>query len=102
MTDQIIASQAAGVCELRLNRPEKRNALTLAMYAALCDAIDQAERDETVQVILLSGAGAGFTAGNDLADFLAGPEMNELHSTARFVRLLPEIRKVLVAAIHGT
>jgi enoyl-CoA hydratase/carnithine racemase len=101
MGEQILVTQADGVCELRLNRPEKRNALTLAMYAALSDAIEAADRDDAVRVILLSGAGAGFTAGNDLADFLNGPPLSDQHSTARFVRLLPGIRKVLVAAVHG-
>jgi enoyl-CoA hydratase/carnithine racemase len=102
MTDHILVSQTSGVCELRLNRPEKRNAITLAMYDALWDAIVRAEADESVRVILLSGAGASFTAGNDLADFMSGPPMGEEHGAARFVRLLPRIRKVLMAAVHGS
>src|SRR3569833_156570 len=72
------------------------------MYDALWDAVVRAEADESVRVILLSGAGANFTAGNDLGDFLSGPAMSEEHSAARFVRLLPKIRKVLIAAVHGS
>jgi enoyl-CoA hydratase/carnithine racemase len=102
MTGHVLVSQADGVCELRLNRPEKRNAITLAMYEALWAGMVQAEGDDSVRVILLSGAGAGFTAGNDLNDFLAGPPMGEDHPTARFIRLLPKIRKVLIAAVHGS
>lgn len=102
MTDHILVSQTSGVCELRLNRPEKRNALTLAMYDALWDAVVRAEADESVRVILLSGTGPSFTAGNDLADFLSGPPMGEEHSAARFIRLLPKVRKVLMAAVHGS
>jgi enoyl-CoA hydratase/carnithine racemase len=101
MTDHVLVSQTAGVCELRLNRPEKRNAITVAMYDALWDAIVRAEADEAVRVILLSGAGASFTAGNDLGDFLKGPALGEERGPIRFLRLLPKIRKVLVAAVHG-
>jgi enoyl-CoA hydratase/carnithine racemase len=102
MTGHVLVSQADGVCELRLNRPEKRNAITLAMYEALWAAMVQAEGDDSVRVILLSGAGAGFTAGNDLNDFLAGPPAGEDNPIARFVRLLPKLRKVLIAAVHGS
>src|ERR1700759_1195580 len=101
MTDHILVSQTSGVCELRLNRPEKRNAITLAMYEALWDAIVRAEADEAVRVILLSGAGASFTAGNDLGDFLSSTPGEE-SSGEGFVRLLPKIRKVLIAAVHGS
>jgi enoyl-CoA hydratase/carnithine racemase len=101
MSGHVLVSQADGVCELRLNRPEKRNAITLAMYETLWTALVQAEGDDSIRVILLSGAGAGFTAGNDLNDFLSGPPMGDEHPTVRFVRLLPKIRKVLIAAVHG-
>jgi enoyl-CoA hydratase/carnithine racemase len=102
MTDPILVSISGGVCELRLNRPEKRNAITLAMYDTLWDAVVRAEADDSIRVILLSGAGASFTAGNDLGDFLSGPGLGEEHSAARFIRLLPKIRKVLIAAVHGS
>jgi enoyl-CoA hydratase/carnithine racemase len=102
MTDHVLVSQTGGVCELRLNRPEKRNAITLAMYDALWQALVRAEGDDAVRVILLSGAGASFTAGNDLGDFLSGPAVGADGGPARFIRLLPKIRKVLVAAVHGS
>jgi enoyl-CoA hydratase/carnithine racemase len=101
MTDHVLVSQAGGVCELRLNRPEKRNAITVAMYDALWDAVVRAEADDSVRVILLSGAGASFTAGNDLQDFVSHPQSSE-HGPVRFVRLLPKIHKVLIAAVHGS
>ncbi|MFL6604150.1 MAG: enoyl-CoA hydratase [Steroidobacteraceae bacterium] len=100
MTDHVLVSQAGGVCELRLNRPEKRNAITIAMYDALWDAVVRAEADDSVRAILLSGAGASFTAGNDLQDFVSQPQSGE-HGPVRFVRLLPKIHKVLIAAVHG-
>ena len=100
-SEQVIVSVADGVCEVRLNRPDKRNALTLAMYRALAGALHAANVDDGVRVILLSGAGASFTAGNDLNDFLSGPPLAEDHDAARFLRTLPAIRKVMVAAVHG-
>ena len=59
-----------GVVTLRLNRPEKKNALTREMYAALSDGLRSAAEDEAVRVVLLAG-GEDFTAGNDIADFAA-------------------------------
>ena len=102
MSDQVLVSRGGGVCEVRLNRPEKRNAITFAMYDALCEAIAQAEADDSVRVILLSGAGATFTAGNDLKDFVNGLMADFEHGPARFIRLLPSIRKVLIAAVQGS
>jgi enoyl-CoA hydratase/carnithine racemase len=99
--DNVLVSRIDGVCELRLNRPEKRNAITTAMYDALWDALVQAEADESVRVILFSGAGASFTAGNDLVDFMNQSGGQDNGPVVRFIRLLPKIRKVLVAAVHG-
>jgi enoyl-CoA hydratase/carnithine racemase len=101
MTEHVLVSQADGVCEMRLNRPEKRNAITIAMYDALWDALVRAEADDSVRAILLSGAGASFTAGNDLQDFMSQPQPGD-HGPVRFVRLLPKIHKVLIAAVHGS
>jgi enoyl-CoA hydratase/carnithine racemase len=102
MSDHILVSRADGVCELRLNRPDKRNAITFAMYDALWDAMVRAEADDSVRAILLSGAGASFTAGNDLMDFVNRPPAGSEQGPARFIRLLPKIRKILVAAVHGS
>jgi enoyl-CoA hydratase/carnithine racemase len=102
MTDHVLISRADGICELRLNRPDKRNAITLAMYEALWDALVRAEADESVRVILFSGAGASFTAGNDLMDFMSQPQQTDDTSTLKFLRLLPKLHKVMVAAVHGS
>ncbi len=101
LSEQVLVSSADGICEVRLNRPEKRNAITLAMYDAMTAALVRAEADESIRVVLLSGAGASFTAGNDLNDFLQGPPLGAEHSAARFLRLLPTLEKVLIAAVHG-
>jgi enoyl-CoA hydratase/carnithine racemase len=100
MTDQVVVTRSNGVCEVQLNRPEKRNAITQAMYAALVDAFNEARADDSVRVVLLSGAGASFTAGNDLNDFL-GADLSDDNNALRFLRLLPAFRKVLIAAVHG-
>jgi enoyl-CoA hydratase/carnithine racemase len=101
MSDQVKVSKADGVCEVQLNRPEKRNAITLAMYGALAEALNDARADDAVRVVLLSGAGASFTAGNDLSDFIGQTDLGDGNDAIRFLRLLPSFRKVLVAAVHG-
>jgi enoyl-CoA hydratase/carnithine racemase len=101
MSDQVIVSRSDGICEVQLNRPEKRNAITLAMYGALTDALNEARADESVRVVLLSGVGASFTAGNDLNDFLSQSDFGENSNALRFLRVLTTFRKVLIAAVHG-
>jgi enoyl-CoA hydratase/carnithine racemase len=101
MSDQVVVSRSDGVCEIQLNRPEKRNALTLAMYGALVDALNEARADDSVRVVLISGAGASFTAGNDLNDFVSQADLSDENNAVRFLRLLPTFRKVLIAAVHG-
>jgi len=97
----MIVSVSDGVCEVRLNRPEKRNAITLEMYRALTSAVHAVNVDDSVRVMLFSGEGASFTSGNDLNDFLSGPPIDEDHDAARFIRTLPAIRKVMMAAVQG-
>jgi len=94
-------TQADGVCELRLNRPEKRNAITFQMYAALTAAFAAAEDDGGIRALLLSGEGAGFCAGNDLHDFLAGPDFSGAHPVMGFLKGLATLKKPLLAAVHG-
>ncbi|HEV2228010.1 MAG TPA: enoyl-CoA hydratase [Steroidobacteraceae bacterium] len=102
MSEQILASRADGICELRFNRPEKRNAITHEMYQALAAHLHAALADEAVRAVLLSGAGASFSAGNDLNDFLTGPEFTSAHPVMDVLRTLATFEKPLVAAVHGT
>jgi enoyl-CoA hydratase/carnithine racemase len=71
MSDHILIDKAAGVLTLTLNRPEKKNALTAAMYAALGGAIAEADADSDVRCVVLQANGDSFTAGNDLSEFAA-------------------------------
>jgi len=101
MSEQILKSSADGVCELRFDRPEKRNAITFAMYQSLAAHLHAALCDSAVRAVLLSGAGASFSAGNDLNDFLTGPEFTSAHPVMDVLRTLATFDKPLVAAVHG-
>jgi enoyl-CoA hydratase/carnithine racemase len=99
---QVLVTCKEHVCEIRLNRPEKRNALTSNMYEALIDAFAEAEGNKDIRVILLSGEGACFTGGNDLKDFLEAPEVIDTdHVIWRFLCALTGASKILIAAVHG-
>lgn len=86
---------------LRLARPEKKNALTDAMYGAMNAALAEAREDAGVRVVVLTGAPGVFTAGNDLADFLQHPPTSEDSSVFRFLRTLVEFPKPVVVAVDG-
>lgn len=101
MSEQLLVSATDGVCEIRFNRPEKRNAITLAMYAGFARALRNAQADEAVRAVLLSGEGASFCAGNDLQDFLSSPPLDDAHPAMQLLRLLPSFGKPLLAAVHG-
>ena len=100
MSEHLLSSLSDGVLELRFNRPEKRNAITLAMYAALARQLEAALTDEAVRAVLLSGAGASFTAGNDLNDFLS-TELTATHPVIEVLHRLATFDKPLIAAVHG-
>jgi len=101
MSEQVLVTRADGVFEMRLNRPEKRNAITFAMYEALAGALRDAQADKAVNAVLLSGEGAGFCAGNDLNDFLSGPKFTSAHPAMVFLRTLATFGKPIIAAVHG-
>jgi enoyl-CoA hydratase/carnithine racemase len=101
MSEPVLVASDAGVCEVRLNRPEKRNAVTFLMYEQLTRALTAAQADETVRAVMLSGEGASFSAGNDLQDFLSGPAFGAAHPAMQFLRTLATFGKPLLAAVHG-
>jgi enoyl-CoA hydratase/carnithine racemase len=87
---------------ITLARPERRNAITVAMYSALADAIESASDDAGLRVIALRGEGQDFTAGNDLGDFLAElPRDGSDLPVWRLLRALARNEVPLVAAVHG-
>ncbi len=87
---------------IAINRPEKKNALTADMYDALSEAVEEAERDSGIRVLLLHGKGDAFTAGNDLQDFLQKPWKGQARPPAvRFIHAVAHATKPIVAAVHG-
>jgi enoyl-CoA hydratase/carnithine racemase len=97
----IITERAGSIYRIELNRPGKKNAITNAMYDDLTEAIQYAESDPALRVLLLHGAGDSFSAGNDLQDFLQNPPKSEDSPVGRFISTLAVARKPLVAAVHG-
>lgn len=101
MSDHVELRQHAGVLEIRLNRPDKKNALTGDMYEALIDAFDEADRSEEIAAMLLCGEGGVFTAGNDIGDFMRHAGKSDDFPALRFIRRLAVIDTPLVAAVDG-
>ena len=103
MDSHVLVERRDSVLSVTLARPERRNAITVAMYAALADAVEAAASDPDVRLITLEGTGEDFTAGNDLADFLA--EMPPPGTTDipvwRLLRALARNQVPIVAAVHG-
>ncbi|MDR3415452.1 MAG: enoyl-CoA hydratase [Nevskia sp.] len=105
MSDKVLVSAADGVLEIRFNRADKKNALTDDMYAAVVEALQRADREPALRVVLISGEGAAFSAGNDLQDFMQNPPDLSGGAQAgpvwRFMQILSTLRKVVVAAVQG-
>jgi enoyl-CoA hydratase/carnithine racemase len=97
----IVTELGGGVLRVQLDRPEKKNALTRAMYTRLTEVLEAADADPATRVIVLHGAGDAFTAGNDLRDFLEQPPQDQDHPTFRFILAVSRVQKPLVAAVHG-
>ena len=101
MTDAILLERERGLLTLRLNRPDKKNALTRAMYSQLGEALQQADNDPEINAILITGSAECFTAGNDIADFIQEPPSDLDSPVFRFMRSLLECRKPVIAGVAG-
>ena len=99
--NKILTELEDGVLRVQFNRPDKKNAITAAMYQALAHALRHAERDNAVRVALIHGAPDVFTAGNDLHDFLASPPRSDDAPGFQFLRAIHEFPKPLIAAVSG-
>ncbi|MEH6561609.1 MAG: enoyl-CoA hydratase [Marinobacter sp.] len=90
------------VLTVRINRPERKNALTHAMYTALGDALEQANTDADIRCVLFTGSEECFTAGNDLGEFASGlPGDFKETPVGRFLLLLANATKPVVASVNG-
>ncbi|RKG82790.1 enoyl-CoA hydratase [Corallococcus terminator] len=101
MSDTVLTQLDAGVLSVTFNRPEKKNAFTHAMYEAATAALLDADRRDDVRVVLLSGAGGAFTAGNDIGDFVEHPPAGEDSAVFRYLRALASMAKPVLAAVEG-
>jgi enoyl-CoA hydratase/carnithine racemase len=91
-----------GVRIISFNRPEKRNAFDLNMYLALTEYLIQGEADNDIRAFMLHGADNCFTAGNDISDFLKSGSLGPEHPAVKFLYLLLELNKPVVAAVSGS
>jgi enoyl-CoA hydratase/carnithine racemase len=98
----ILVSDDGPVRTVRMNRPDKKNALTLAMYDAMAQAIEEAGQRADIRCLLIAGHDSGFCAGNDLNDFVAMAQGGALGAPIlRFLHALARADKPLVAAVNG-
>ncbi len=86
------------ILRIQLTRPQKKNALSPAMYDALREAIERANDDSDIRVVTITGSGDSFCAGNDLNSFLDDPGSD---SAARFIRAIAGAKAPIVAAVNG-
>ena len=100
MTELVLVTREDAVLRIEMNRPEKKNALTAEMYAAIGDALEEADSNPAVRVILIHGQSDCFTAGNDIKDFEISDALEDTPVDS-FFRALPRTRKPLVAAVGG-
>jgi enoyl-CoA hydratase/carnithine racemase len=98
----ILTSKQDGVLTITFNRPEKKNAITAAMYQSMADALRAAETDDAVRVVLFTGSDTAFTAGNDLQDFMQNSaQLDESSSLIQFMTALRDAPKPVIAAVAG-
>ncbi|WP_420146178.1 enoyl-CoA hydratase [Sphingobium sp.] len=99
MSDEIRITEDAGVIEIMIARPDKKNALTGPMYRAMIAALADAMARPGIGAVLIAGQGDDFCAGNDLKDFMAGPEGGV--AAFDFIQAIAAFPKPLVAAVQG-
>ena len=101
MGQHIDSELDGGVLEIRIDRVDKKNALTADMYTDLCDLLERAADNTEVRAVLLTGHGDAFTSGNDLADFLDTPPTGPESPVIRFLGVISTTPLPLVAAVNG-
>ncbi|MBV1798653.1 enoyl-CoA hydratase-related protein [Siccirubricoccus sp. G192] len=101
MSEHIRVAVAEGVCTVTIDRAEKKNSLTRAMYAGLADAVEMAAREDAVRCLLLTGSGDVFCAGNDIGEFRNRPADDGPPPSKRFYFGLANFEKPVVAAVPG-
>ena len=100
MAEHIVVSVQERVLSIQLDRLEKKNALTRGMYMGMIEALQQAESDPNVRVVVISGTQDCFTAGNDLMDF-ANAKPGETSQAILYLQALAAAQKPVIAAVGG-
>lgn len=101
MSETVRVETVGTTCTITLNRPERKNALTRAMYTAICDALDAAAQDKNVRAVAFFGEGSAFSAGNDLMDFIQEPPTGPKSPVFRFLLTLLDYEKPVLAGVQG-
>src|SRR3979411_144121 len=102
MSAVLVEKQSAHTTVVTLNRPERRNALTIELMAALTAAVDAASADETQRILILRGAGQAFCAGLDLEEVNQPEKAHEsAGSIAKMLLAISQTRLITIAAVHG-
>src|SRR5215469_7782660 len=97
----IVTERSNGILRVELNRPEKKNSLTGAMYTRLADIFNEAAEDEETRVVLWHSAGETFSAGNDIGDFLKNPPGPGDSPQTRLMDVFIRLEKPIVVAVQG-
>jgi enoyl-CoA hydratase/carnithine racemase len=97
----IIKERSGNILSIQLNRPGKKNAMTMSMYVTLADLLNDAAKDEGIRAVLWHGAGDSFCAGNDVEDFLKNPPGPGESPQARLMNAFINFDKPLIAAVQG-
>jgi enoyl-CoA hydratase/carnithine racemase len=101
MTALVMVTDDGAVRTIRLNRPDKKNALTLAMYADIAAALREADQSDAIRCTIIAGVPGAFCAGNDITDFLNASSGGLDTRTPEFLHTLARRQKPLVAAVDG-
>lgn len=101
MSEHVVVEREPGLLTLRLNRLDKKNALTRAMYSAMAEVLQQADQDPSVRAVVITGSEGCFTSGNDVADFIQAPPSGLGSEVFQFMLALFEFGKPVVAAVSG-
>jgi len=99
--NEILTERTGSILRVTVNRPEKKNAMTSAMYIALADALNEAARDDEIRVVIWDAAGDSFSAGNDVQDFLQNPPKAGESPQATLGNALLNLDKPLIAVVKG-
>lgn len=101
--ETIVCEKGSGIAVVTLNRPQKRNAVTVAMKERMLDILDELEADDEVKVVVVTGAGKAFCAGADIGEFEQRKSEDTVSRLRKkhMLRRIYEFEKPIIGAING-